>query len=93
MATDKLISRNTAKGVDGNAAVVPSAYIVESMLMRNQYAQTKDITPLVQMFTITEELFSPVLVLNVSIRDTINFFEDFSLNGQETIHVKLTKTN
>ena len=93
MIEDTVVSRNTPKGVDTNSAVIPSAYVVDSLEIRNQYGQVKDMTTLVTSFTITEELFSPVIVLNAAIRDTINFFEDFSLNGQETLRVKLTKTD
>lgn len=47
--------------------------------------------PIVKSFTITEELFSPVLVLNLRVRDNVNFFEDFNLNGQERIKIHISR--
>lgn len=92
----EVVYNNTPKGVgaDGNADV-PSAYLVRKLICVNQNGVAIDISPLVVSFTITEELFSPIVVLNLKVRDTVNFFEDFSLNGQEVIQLELdhiTKT-
>ena len=61
--------------------------------MMNSSGQVRDISRLVTGFSITEDLFSPVLVLNLSIRDSVNFMEEFGLTGQETIRVELTRKN
>jgi hypothetical protein len=83
---------NTPRGVgaDGNA-IVPSAYSIKKFLCKNSAGAEFDITQLVTSFTITEELFSPVIVLNINIRDNINFFEDFALSGEETIFLDIER--
>ena len=85
------LARNTPKGVgvNGNVALIPSAYTVKALSMQNSKGKTVDIQSIVIGFTLTEELFSPVIVFNARIRDTINFFEDFAISGQEIINVKL----
>jgi hypothetical protein len=89
------LARNTPKGVgvNGNVALIPSAYTVKALSMQNSKGKTVDIQSMVTGFTITEELFSPVIVFNARIRDTINFFEDFAISGQEIINIKLQKVD
>ena len=78
------------KGVNKDGSLqTPSAFRINSIECINQYNTIYDIVPLVKRFTITEELFSPVLVLNMRIRDNANFFEDFKLNGQEKIKINV----
>lgn len=84
-------TQNTPRGLVYDAALIPSAYKVERFLITNQSGKTMDIANLVTSFTIVEEIFSPVVVLNARIRDNINFFEDFGISGQEMIYVKLSK--
>jgi hypothetical protein len=91
MAYDNNVTRNTPKGVsvDGefDGQNVPGSFFVEKMIIQNQYGATFNLQPIVKSFTLTEELFSPVIMFNARIRDNINFFEDFSLSGQEIIHL------
>jgi len=85
-------SQNTPRGLDNNSAIIPSSYKVEHFLITNQYGKTLDIRNLVQSFTITEEIYSSIIVLNAVIRDNINFFEEFAICGQEIIKVRLSKS-
>lgn len=86
--------RNTPKGIDATGqATIPSAYLVKKFMCVNASGVEFDISKIVTSFSITEELFSPVLVLNLRIRDTINFFEDFALSGQETIQLEIERNN
>lgn len=92
--SDKIVYPNTPKGVgpDGQTDLqIPSAYKVVRFECINQNGATFDISRLVTSFTITEELLSPLIVLNIRVRDNINFFEDFSLNGQEKIAIELER--
>lgn len=84
--------RNTPRGIGAdNVADIPSAFKIVKFDCINENGAVFDLAPLVISFTITEELFSPVLVLNLKIRDTINFFEDFALSGQEQINIELER--
>lgn len=89
MASD-IINKNTPKGVGAdNRAEVPSAYQIKKFDCINKDGARFDLSNLVTSFTITEDLLSPVIVLNLKIRDNINFFEDFALNGQEVIELSI----
>lgn len=86
------IFTNTPKGIGADGvADFPSAYKIVKLQCENQNGDKFDISRIVTSFTITEELFSPIIVLNLKIRDTINFFEDFSINGQEKIEIELER--
>lgn len=89
--TYDLNSQNTPRGLSNDAAQIPSAYKVEKFIISNQEGRTMDIRNLVIGFTITEEIYSPIIVFNARIRDTINFFEEFALSGQEIIKLVLKK--
>jgi hypothetical protein len=97
MAYDNTVTRNTPKGVSADGEFdsqnVPGSFFVEKMIIQNQYGATFNLQPIVKSFTLTEELFSPVIMFNARIRDNINFFEDFSLSGQEIIHLVILKPN
>lgn len=100
MAYDNTVVRNTPKGVreglgggDFTGLYTPGTFFVQQMLIQNQKGIVVDLRPLVTSFSITEELFSPVIMFNARIRDDINFFEDFAISGQEIIHLILEKPN
>ena len=86
---------NISYGVAGNGKSVefPGAFVVKSFTLTNNQGQTIDIQKLIRSFTITEEIFSPVLVLNVSIIDNVNLFEDYGLCGQEVLAITILKTD
>lgn len=84
--------RNTPRGIGADGTPdVPSTYEVVKLDCISQSGAVFDISPIVVSMTITEELYSPIIVLNLRIRDNINFFEDFAINGQERIEVKLKR--
>lgn len=98
MAGDNTVHANTPKGVINNGGGdtyqnVPGTFYVEQMLIQNQNGVVVDLRPLVTSFSLTEELFSPVIMFNARINDDINFFEDFAISGQEIIHLILKKPN
>lgn len=96
MAYDNTLVRNTPKGAIGETNTyqnVPGTFYVEQMLIQNQKGVVVDLRPLVTSFSLTEELFSPVIMFNARIRDNINFFEDFAISGQEIIHLIVHKPN
>ena len=84
---------NISYGVAGNGKSVefPGAFVVKSFMLTNNRGQQVDIQKLIKSFTITEEIFSPVLVLAVDIIDNVNLFEDYGLCGQEVLSVTISK--
>ena len=85
--------RNTPKvGYSDSTGVnLPGAYEVKKMNLIDANGKTKDIRKLVESFTITAELFSPVITLSASLRDTEDLFSDseFVVCGQENIEVEI----
>jgi hypothetical protein len=83
-------NRNTPKASSTeNTGVITSTYSVKKFDLTNSEELTRSIIPIVKDFSITEELFSAVNVLNIRIYDDINFFEFMKLSGQEKIYLKL----
>lgn len=81
---------NTSKNrdADGNS-LYPSVYEFKKILMINKAGREEDIRPLVTSLVIAEEIYSPVLTGKLRIRDNVNFFENFGLNGQEIVKVEI----
>ena len=89
-------SKNTPKiGYSDQANVkLPGAFEVEKLDIIDSQGVRKDIRSLVESFTITSELFSPVLTLSASVRDTEKLFEpvggkQLQICGQENIEIKI----
>jgi hypothetical protein len=76
---------------DANELHVPEAYRITSIVLENHYGQTYDLTSMQTDFSITESIYHAGLILSISIKDSINFFEIGELTGQETITVNLTQ--
>jgi len=81
---------NTSKNLDADGNILyPSVYEFREFIMINKYGQKENITQLVTSFIVSEEIFSPILTAKIVIRDNENFFEDFKIDGQEIIKVKV----
>jgi hypothetical protein len=66
-----------------------TGYELHSFDITNDRGEIRDIKGLVGFFKITESLFASSLVLEVGIRDEVNFFEEFGINGNEFIDISL----
>jgi hypothetical protein len=86
---------NTSYGVsaDGKSVDFPGAFITKSFTLTNNRGQSVDIRKLIHGFTITEEIFSPVLAISIDIIDNVNLFEDYGLCGQEILELNIIKTD
>jgi hypothetical protein len=81
---------NTSRNLDADGKpLYPSTYKFEKFIMINKRGDEQDISHLVTSFTIAEEIFSPLLTAKIVIRDNVNFFEAFGLDGQEIVKVKI----
>jgi len=58
---------------------------VDSINIINHHGEVKDIHDLVTTITLTESLYQPHVGLKLGVLDESNFFEFFSLNGNEKI--------
>lgn len=66
---------------------------IESITIINHRGETKDIHDLVSTITLTESLYQPHVALKLGVRDESNFFEFFSLNGNEKIVIALRQNS
>ena len=75
-----------------NEIRVPSAYVIDSIMLSNHNGRIIDIQKIVTDFTITESIYHPGLILSMNVKDVVNFMEEFKLTGHETITVNLSRT-
>lgn len=85
------VSRNTPRGGD----LTPFSFEVESFAITNERGELFDLvdSDIVESFAITEDIMSPLLTLSMRIRESVNFFDDFGLSGQEVIEISIRKRN
>jgi len=74
------------------AGFAAGGFEVLKLEMTNSAGEKKDIRDLLESFTITEEINSPILTFNGNFRDEQTFFSDFNITGQEIIDVIISKT-
>ena len=89
-------TRNTPKvGYSGQGDTqLPGAFNVVKIDLISSTGVRKDIRKLVESFTITSELFSPVITFSATIRDNEKLFEPvngnaFQICGQENIEIEI----
>jgi hypothetical protein len=74
-----------------NEIRVPSAYVIESIMLCNHNGRIIDIQKIVTDFTITESIYHTGLILSMNVKDTVNLMEEFRLTGHEAITVNLAR--
>lgn len=72
-------------------AGAPTTYSIIGILLKNHRGEEVDVQNIVVDFTITESIYSPTLILNISFKDSANFIEQYELCGQESIRVHLAR--
>ena len=86
------LNANTPRGLSAEGTPqVPSAFEFVKVEMINAKGETRDIRSIVTEIAIAEDLYSPVLICTLSIRDDINFFEEFNISGKEIINLQINK--
>ena len=73
------------------SSVTPDAVILEKVELVNHTGQVKDISDLVTEVIIQESIYMPALLFEMTVLDSVNFFEDFQLIGQEKIIIEFQK--
>ena len=70
-------------------AALPSAYKMKAIDIRNHRGEIRDIQNICTKLQLTESLFSPTILMKLSIKDSNNFIEEFQIIGQETIRIRI----
>ena len=65
------------------SSVTPDAVILEKVELVNHTGQVKDISDLVTEVIIQESIYMPALLFEMTVLDSVNFFEDFQLIDYE----------
>lgn len=88
------MSRNTSKLIDGVPAS-PTGYIIQKILLYTNTPENApiDIKGMVTKISITESLYTGSIQTELTILDAVNLIEEIKLNGQELIHIKLSRDN
>ena len=82
-----ITGKNIQKGT--NVAFLPSAYKLQEIVITNYKGEEKDIQNLAVKMSITESIYTQSLLLNLTLKDSTNFVEEFPIIGQEKIQIKI----
>ena len=85
------MSRQSNVSLNTSEVLMPSAYRVSEIILKNYLGKEYNIQRVVGDFTITESIYRSALTLSLSIRDDSSFMEQAALSGHETIQVKLER--
>ena len=69
-----------------------SSYELIAANITNNKGDTKDIRNMVGFMKIHEGLLNPSMILEMGIRDEVNFFEEFGISGNEYIDLEINTT-
>ena len=86
------IDTNNASASSGLAAV-PNIAQIQSIIMTSASGKEEDIRFITQKIEITESIYSPTLILNLTIQESAAFFERFPIIGQELITIIFNKAD
>jgi hypothetical protein len=82
-----ILKDTTADGV----AKLPTAFKIKEITITNKIGEAIDIQPSVVELRLTESLFSPTVICNISVYDESNMIEIMPFYGLETIKVVLSR--
>lgn len=75
-------------------SLTPGAYNIDKIVLTTHDGKKYDIENITVKLTITESLYSPNILAQISVKDTANFFESTPLIGQEKVQIIVsTKPN
>jgi len=76
------------KGLNSDGlAIIPSAYRIKRIVLTNHENLEADIQNITTKIVINESLYAQSLTLKLTFKDSSNFFEDYSIIGQEKIKI------
>ncbi len=76
---------------DGKS-IQPQAFRLRSAILTTFSGEEVEINNMLSEVQIRESIFLPTLILTATLKDTVNFFEQWSLSGQEKITLSMERT-
>ena len=74
-------------------SIQPQAFKLNDVRLINFNGDDIGIETMLSQIKIRESLFLPTMLLEITLKDAINFFETYSLSGQERITIDLERTS
>jgi hypothetical protein len=85
---------NQRTNFGAHVSLTPGAYNIDKIVLTTHDGKKYNIENITVKLSITESLYSPNILAQVSVKDTANFFESTPLIGQEKIRIVVsTKPN
>lgn len=81
---------NQRTNFGAETSLTPGAYNIDKIVLTTHDGKKYDIENIVVKLTLTESLYSPNIIAQLSIKDTVDFFESTPLIGQEKIKIVVT---
>ena len=81
------MARNQNTNFGAETSLTPGSYNIENIILTTHSGQEFDISGITVKLSLTESIYSPNIIAQISIKDTTNFFESSPLIGQEKIRV------
>lgn len=85
---------NQRTNFGSNVSLTPGSYKIDKIVLSTHDSKKYNIENITVKLTITESLYSPNILAQISVKDTANFFESTPLIGQEKVRIVVsTKPN
>lgn len=72
-------------------AYTPEAYLANAITLTNHSGKVMDIKAIITDFKISESIYMAGISVTLNIQDSVNFFEEMQLIGQEIIYIDLVR--
>ena len=81
---------NQRTNFGASKSLSPGAYNIDRITLTTHSGDTFYIENIVVKLTLTESIYSPNIIAEISVKDTANFFESTPLIGQEKIKIEIS---
>tara|TARA_B100001093_G_scaffold302627_2_gene288633 strand:- start:16096 stop:17448 length:1353 start_codon:yes stop_codon:yes gene_type:complete len=81
------MAMNQRTNFGAEVSLTPGAYNIDKIVLTTHDGKKYNIENIVVRLTLTESLYSPNIIAQLSIKDTVDFFESTPLIGQEKIKI------
>ena len=77
---------------DGKS-IHPQGFKIDSIRLLTFNGEIIDISSMLSELVLRESIFLPTIIMELTLKDAVNFFEMYSLSGQERIFISLSRSS
>lgn len=77
---------------DGKS-IHPQGFKIDSIRLLTFNGEIIDISSMLSELVLRESIFLPTMIMELTLKDAVNFFEMYSLSGQERIFISLSRSS